>query len=472
MRLLAILSITSILLNSRLVLSSGVVAPDALTETLSVKIIEDAGFGSNQNIYSWTMESFKNQIYVGTFNNKYQRLGVQVMIAGIPNRFFTNGAEIHRGTRNDADGTYKWEKVVTKGLGSTSNFGVRKLIAVGKFIYAATVNHKTGFEIWQSFDGSFWEKVSNGGFGTKKNTSGRGLIVLNNHLYVTTENRKRGGEIWRRKLTSNGNLATNTDWENVVDAGIDSKDNYWFSDFTLHVVGQVEYIYTGTWNRKTGGELWRSIDGENWEAVFRNGNGNSDDWAIMKLYSFKGLLYLGTMNWAKGAALLVSTDNTATEFGYVWKNGRGNEDNAYMWYIIDFNNRLYVSTFNSGKFNEFDLYSSATPEKTESWVVETLDAFGIADKMYGIRSMAIHNDRLIMGGASRNVATKVFEAEFIGIKESDANNETNNSTFSGEPIKNESDANNETNDATFSGEPINNIPAILGSSYTNSLDLF
>ena len=268
----------------------------------------------------------------------------------------------------------------------------------------------SGMEVWKSFDGTNWEVTADPGFGSRQNSSGRGLAAFNGYLYVGSENRRDGGQVWRRKLSPNGDFEEDSEWEMVIDKGIDTTNNYWFSDFTVHNIGTEEYLYAGTWNRNSGGELWRSNDGENWEVLFRNGNGNPKDWAIMKLYSYNDRLYLGTMNWNTGAALLVSTDITATKFTYAWIDGNGNPENAYTWYIIDYNDRLYVSTFHTGGNNEFDLYSSETPE-TGDFDIETLDAFGIAPDMYGIRCMVVYDDKLLMGGAARNVPTKVFEAE-------------------------------------------------------------
>ena len=129
------LSLGSLLLNSQEIKGQS----DAVTKTLAIKVIEDAGFGSPNNVYSWSMEVFKDQIYVGTFNNRFKRVGLQVMIAGAPGRFFTYGAEIHRGTKNKVDGTWSWEKVVDKGLGNRANCGVRKMLAIDDYLYAVTV---------------------------------------------------------------------------------------------------------------------------------------------------------------------------------------------------------------------------------------------------------------------------------------------------------------------------------------------
>lgn len=406
--LTTILSIGSLLLTSREVKCS----PDALTKTLAINIIEDTGFGSSNNVYSWSMEIFKDQIYVGTFNRRFGRLGVNLMIAGRPGRFYTYGAEIHRGTKNKDDGTWSWEKVVGGGLEDRANCGVRKMLAINDYLYAVTVNPTTGMEVWKSYDGTNWEIVVHEGFGSSRNSSGRGLASFNGYIYVGTENRRSGGQVWRRELAANGDLKEGSEWDMVIDRGIDTSDNYWLSDFTVHNTGTEDYLYAGTWNRETGGELWRSNDGETWEVLFRNGNGNPKDWAIMKLYSYEGRLYLGTMNWATGASLLVSKDITATKFNYLWVDGNGNPDNAYTWYITAYNNRLYVSTFHTGGDNEFDLYSSKTPS-IGGYEVETLDAFGIAPDMYGIRCMVVYHGSLLMGGAARSVPTKVFEGKSL-----------------------------------------------------------
>lgn len=381
---------------------------EANTQNLAVRTIEDGGFGCKTNLYSWSMESFKDQLYIGTLNIKGKALGMNLFLFGQP--VFTSGGQVHRGTRA-SDGTWTWETVLSEGLTTKKNYGIRKLITIGDYLYGVTGNHETGFEVLQTSDGDTWTSVNEPGFGNVKNTSGRGMASFKGYLYIGVENRSEGAQVWRHKIETDGSLSTDSDWEQVLENGIDDDNNTWFSDFLVYNDGDEEYMYSGTLNRENGGQLWRT-NGDFWENIFREGNGNPSDTALMKLVLFNNRIYIGTMNFEEGASLLVSEDERATSFKTLFTKGNGNRNNVYMWYMIGFESRLYVGTFHQFGREEFDLFSSADPE-TDGFIVETDDAFGLAKNMYGIRSMTVFNNTLIIGGASNNKPTKVFEATAI-----------------------------------------------------------
>lgn len=112
-------------------------AQNVITETLSVDVIEGEGFGCSWNLYAWSMASFKGQVYVGT-NNLRGRLAVQVFTKSIPLGPLTNGAQVYRGSR-EIDGSYTWENVLSRGLTTRANFGVRSMAVVGDYLYGVTV---------------------------------------------------------------------------------------------------------------------------------------------------------------------------------------------------------------------------------------------------------------------------------------------------------------------------------------------
>jgi len=408
-----ILTISLILINISLIIGQ-----DATSETLSVKIIEDNGFGCRSNLYSWSMESFKGKLYIGTLNIRGKGLGMNLFFWALP--VFSSGAQVHRGTRA-SDGTWTWERVLRGGLVDRQNYGIRKLVTVEEYLYGVTGNHVGGFDLFQTFDGMEWKSVITPGFGNKDNTSGRGLVSFREYLYVGVENRVDGAEIWRHKINLDGSLSDDIDWEQVdngLDISVDGPDgpiqNDWFSDFVAFNDGTTDYIYAGTLNREGGAQLWRTTDGISWENIFRGGNGDINDSGIMKLFEFQDRLYLGTMNFDNGSSLLVSTDSTGTNFTSLFNGGNGNPGNVYVWNMIEFSGRLYVGTFHGFGRQEFDLFSSADPEG-EGFILETDNAFGIANNIYGTRSMAIHDGKLIIGGASNNKPTMIFEATYIGV---------------------------------------------------------
>lgn len=373
------------------------------TETLSVKTITENGFGVENNLYAFSMETFKGNLFVSTMNLRFNFFELFLFFMSLP-LWFSDGAEVFKGTRNANDGDWTMEKVLEKGLSTEMNFGIRKLRAVGDCMYAVTVNHNTNFEVLRTYDGTEWASVSEPGFGEPGNTSGRGLVDFKGHLYVGTENRYRGGaQIWRHALDDeSGDLTKDGVWELVASGGIDTSFNVWFSDFAeFH-----DYLYVGT-NNLLGAELYRSSDGVTWERLFCRGNGARLNISIMKLYVYQDRLYLGTMNFLQGASLLVSRADSDTDFSSVFTKGNGYWRNVYMWYIIEYENRLYVGTFNQ-MLTTFMLFSAEDPLNDE-FVLETDNAFCSKIGYYGIRSMVVFEDKLMIGSAGWE-PFKVFEA--------------------------------------------------------------
>lgn len=377
------------------------------TTNLQARPLIENGWGDRNNMYAWTMETFNGKLYVGSLNIKGGSLGMNLFMFNY--RVFTNGAEVHEGTR-DEKGNWSWRRVLSGGLSCGQNYGVRKLITVGDYLYGVTANNVRGFDVIRTTgDGSAWETVMSGGFGTKNNISGRGMIQYDGYLYIGTANFVDGAEIWRHSLLENGDLDSDSEWENVVRGGNGDVDNKWFSD----MVEYNGYIYVGTLNYgdDVGADLVRSSNGVDWEYVIREGNGIGTDKAFMKLYVYKDHLYIGTMNFKEGASLLVSTDVNATEFTHLFTKGNGNEKNVYMWYIQEFKSRLFIGTFNAFGTQEFDLFSHEDPSDYTPFTIETRDGF--ANNVYGIRSMVVMDDHLIIGGASNNEPAHVWEAEDV-----------------------------------------------------------
>ncbi|MCP4133931.1 MAG: hypothetical protein GY754_23375 [bacterium] len=374
--------------------------PVSETETLQLRQINEDGFGDTTNKYSWAMETFKGSVYVATLNATNSIVGLSMFFWGQP--FESEGGQIFKGTLGES-GDWTWDNVLTGGNGNTATFGIRKMKAIGDFLYAVTVNHVDGFEVWRTEDGTNWESVSDAGFGDLNNTSGRGLMAYKGYIYAGVENREEGAQIWRRKITGNGDFEDGSAWKQVISGGIDDANNYWFSDF----VEYNGYFYTGTLN-PTGMELWRTADGVNYEMLFDAGNGFKTNTAAMKLYAYNDKLFVGTMNWIKGSYLYMNSDEDGAIFEPIIEKGNGVIGNAYIWYMKEFNNRLYVGTFKIS--GSFDLYSAQNPG-TDPWTIETTDGFG-SFAHYGIRSMAVYQDKLIIGSATavQEQGTKVFEA--------------------------------------------------------------
>lgn len=368
----------------------GVPAPAAeKAATLhDVRQISADGFGTPSNKYAFSMAVFRGELYVGTLN--------VTSMQGMLNFFWcrsaksgTEGAEIWRYGR---DGS--WSRVVDAGLASRLNLGVRKLAVIGDLLYAVTANHDEGMEVWRTADGSDWERVAAGGFGDRANTSGRGLCEFNGWIYVGTENRRHGAQLWRSR--------DGRDWQKVRDRGIEDKGNAWLSDSVVFD-GQ---LYMGTLN--TGGmQLYRTADGSTIERVGLDGVDTATDIAALKLCTFKGRMFMGTMDFVRGFDLYATADGE--RFQRVIRNGFNDRLNAYCWQLQEYEGRLYAGTYNHHlplPLGEFTLLSSADRDE---WMVENEAAFGHGWH-YGVRTMTVLDDRLIIGTATARHACKVLEA--------------------------------------------------------------
>jgi hypothetical protein len=386
MRRIKYLAAVMVIFMGAAVMAASYVETDTLT---GIEQINENGFGTEANKYSFSMAVFDDSLYVGTLNVK-KMPGMVNFFAATSTKRSSNGAEIWR---YDKDGT--WTNVVKKGLTNPENFGVRKMVTIGDYVYGVTVNHDSGMEVWRSANGNDWEAVVTGGFGNVKNTSGRGLGEFNGHIYVGVENRKQGAEVYRS--------VDGTNWECVVKGGLGDKRNDWFSDFAVFK-GQ---LYSGTLNITGGAQVVRTSDGVNFEKVAENGFDKKTNTAAMKLIVFKDKLYVTTMDFLKGYDLYVTSDGT--NWKKVHEKGHTNRHNAYLWQLEEYNGRLYAGTYYhklpwpSGAFM---LYSTADGE---NWTVENDNGFGNPFH-YGVRSMAVYDGKLIIGSASPRYGTKVFSA--------------------------------------------------------------
>lgn len=377
------------------------------TPTLCVNQSNIQGFGDLSNQYAFATEIFKSSVYVSTLNAANAPEGLIAFFLGEP--FDSYGCQIYKGDIDLNTNQWKWNAVVMDGLKSPFNFGVRKFVVTGDYLYGTTANYLTGFEVWRTFDGNTWEVVAKNGFGDVENISGRGMVVFKEYLYVGAENRVTGAKLFRRKVEMNGDFSAGSFWEEIINDGIGDINNIWLSDFMIYN----NYFYTGTLNTN-GMQLWRTSNGIDFENIFVEGNGLPGNTAAMKLYVYRNKLYIGTMNFFVGASLWVNDDNEGISFVPVFLNGNGNPMNAYVWYLQEFQNRLYVGTFDmeleDENFMGFDLFSSSEPGKDE-WIKETDNGFGNPG-FYGIRNMAIIDNKLIIGTATMaaELGCIVFEA--------------------------------------------------------------
>jgi hypothetical protein len=444
----------------------------------------------------------------------------------------SNGAKVYRG-KPDASGEWTWDQVLDFGTAPQSkpeNFGIRKMLVVGNYLYFVTANHEGtadhGVEVWQTSDGINWEQKNEPGFGDPSNISGRSLAECGGYLYAGTENRDSGAELWRHALVDAGGDITGDSWEAVPAGanGFGNANNYFITELVR--IPRANTLYAGTLNGLDGMELWSitSCNATNVAEVvampvFDGGwpSGpipcplppidlpeiglidlcvtNSGALTLQVAETSDGpALFLGTVNYVFGASLFVTFDGS--NFIPVYLFGNGDFRQSYVWSMEEYNGRLYIGTFGrpnlldvlgidlpnidlkdidnldpeefvrymqllylqlggtnempvipgvtsdadamagagDGGFPDFNLddvvesgqfsllsldldgfESSNTQSPIPPIVTETDDSFGSCYP-YGLRTMAVYQDKLILGsaGASSRGGTLVYEATARG----------------------------------------------------------
>lgn len=102
------------------------------------------------------------------------------------------GAGIGLVYRYDPASQEIWSQVSDPGFGNTDNAEVAYLAVFNGFLYASTVNYKTGFEVWKTNgrvlpNGKYrWTRVIKDGFGDTWNQWGMTMVPFQDHLFVGT----------------------------------------------------------------------------------------------------------------------------------------------------------------------------------------------------------------------------------------------------------------------------------------------
>jgi hypothetical protein len=243
------------------------------------------------------------------------------------------------------DGT-TWVQVDGSGFENPNNLGVSTFAAFKDWLYAATINTAEGIEIWRSGSGepNEWSKVLANGHGNANNVIVNGFIEYRGYLYAMVENwGVEGDEIWR--------TADGENWEAVVtDAfGATDTDNYGLSGPS--VFGS--YLYVGTSNAITGGQVYRTQDGLTWTKVVGDGFGDVKNGKVASLIHFEGLLCAVTDNDTTGMEVWCSANGLAWE--QVNLDGFGDANNmGTMWSIgsLVYDHGLYIGMVNKAEGGE------------------------------------------------------------------------------------------------------------------------
>jgi len=218
-----------------------------------------------------------------------------------------------------------------------------------------------------------WRQVNINGFGDRNNWAVSRMSVFGNYLYAGTANAMTGGEMWR---TANG-----TDWSQ------DSVGGFGVISNTAALVGEAwnGYLYVGTGNSDAGAEIWRcaTCDGTDWTRVVSGGLGESNNATVQQIVVFSNTLYATTDNDATGSEVWKSSTGNPGSWTQCNVDGFGDNRNTGLWAAEVFHGYLYVATAQWGA------YGTGTHTGTEVWrtndgitwnQVDT-DGFGDRDNM-------------------------------------------------------------------------------------------
>jgi len=111
-----------------------------------------------------------------------------------------------------------------------------------------------------------------------------------------------------------------------------------------------KYLCLGIMNLDNGGNLYRSLDGKNYEAIATKGFGNKNNFAIISYQWFKGKLYVTTWNMADSLEMYRGNAEEKNIADIVWesitKDGFGDNGNKAGTSLTIFKDYLYVGCFN------------------------------------------------------------------------------------------------------------------------------
>jgi len=321
------------------------------------------GFGDRRNSINQALVPFGGQLYAGAYNGS------------------GSGAQLWR---LDSVG---WTAVITNGFGTGNNGGIDHLLEFNGQLYASTYNQVDGGEIWRSSDGLNWSRVARQGFGVPTNAEIFRLAVFSDTLYASTWSytTAHGAEIWRSSTGISG------DWTRVVTNGFGDAHNtavLSFEPFT-------GYLYAGTFNSTTGGEVWRTNDGTTWTQVNTDGFGDTNNSVVPALAAFNGYLYASTHH-RSGAGTQVWRCQVCdgSDWQKVVDNGFGNVNTRTYGALEICDGRLYFIVGNSN--TGLEVWRTANGM---NWVQVGFAGFGDSNNYasYYDNSVAVFNNRLFIG---------------------------------------------------------------------------
>lgn len=327
--------------------------------------VNPSGFGDRASGMIGALAAFNGQLYAGAGN--------------------ANGAQIWRRA-----GT-SWSPVITNGLGITHNAGIDHLYPFDGLLYASTGNEMDGGEVWRSSNGLNWTRVVTQGFGDLTNVEVMRFAVFSDTLYASTWSytTTHGTEVWR---SSTGNTG---DWSRVVTNGFNGDTN---NGVVLAFELFNGYLYAGTMNSATGGEVWRSSTGSagSWTQANVDGFGSAGNIGVSALSAFDGYLYAAvhTSFGSGGAQVWRCQTCDGSDWTKVVDNGFGNVNTRRMPALEVFGNNLYLAIGNTN--NGLEVWRTANGTH---WEQVGFNGFGDVrnNATYWDNAVTVFNNGLYIG---------------------------------------------------------------------------
>lgn len=145
-------------------------------------------------------------------------------------------------------GSSGWAAVVSDGFGDEQTVFTGGMAEFGGYLYAGAGNTAGGAQLWRTADGTTWEPAITPAFGDPNNEKVAMVFVYANQLYAGVANTVTGIEVWQS--------ADGVQWaQSNVDGFGDANNKR--SNGSNAAASFAGFLYVGTGNELTGGELWR-----------------------------------------------------------------------------------------------------------------------------------------------------------------------------------------------------------------------
>jgi len=216
----------------------------------------------------------------------------------------------------------------------------------------------------------YWEQAGSDGFGLGYKTVALGAW-FDNKLYAGVDDSISGGEVFAYNFSGNS-------WDNANGSGAgfgDSNNTYIFPS-----VATGGYIYAGTANSVTGGQVWRSADGYNWSRIGAESLNNPSDSVVYPAVVFNNHLYCGVSDYTNGGTVGKFPGGTIDWSWESSNDGFGNPNNTDVFPSVGFDNYIYAGTVNSVTGGE--IWRRYISGALDSWEQVNTNGFGNANNLW------------------------------------------------------------------------------------------